>query len=79
MTLDQYPKWKYHPQKEGLVVFNATEELELGDDWYDNQLIATQAGIQPIKEKVVKEIEPEPEIEEEVVIEEKVTKTKKKK
>jgi len=80
MLEEQYPKWKYHAQKDGLVVFNATEEIELGDDWYDNQLTATMAGVKAKKPKAAVEVKEEPVVEEtkEEIVEEKIEKPKKK-
>jgi hypothetical protein len=31
----EYPKWKYHPQKEAVIVQNYIEEKALGTDWYN--------------------------------------------
>jgi hypothetical protein len=31
----EFPKWKYHPQKGGKIVQNAEEEKALGGGWYN--------------------------------------------
>ena len=31
----EYPKWKYHPDKEPVMVPDAIEEEALGPDWFD--------------------------------------------
>jgi hypothetical protein len=32
----EFPKWKYHPTKDGKIVQNAEEEKALGPGWYNN-------------------------------------------
>lgn len=31
----EFPKWKYHPSKDPVIVQDADEEKALGDDWFD--------------------------------------------
>jgi hypothetical protein len=31
----EFPKWKYHPEKGGKIVQNAEEEKALGEGWYN--------------------------------------------
>lgn len=31
----EFPKWKYHPKKDAVVVEHAEAEQELGDEWGD--------------------------------------------
>ena len=39
----EFPKCKYHPDKEPVVVQNAEEEQALGPDWFDNPTQAAEA------------------------------------
>ena len=39
----EFPKWKYHPDKEAVVVQNADEEKALGADWFDRPDLAREA------------------------------------
>lgn len=32
----QYPKWKYHPKKEALIVQSHAEEKALGSGWFES-------------------------------------------
>lgn len=32
----EFPKWKYHPEKEPLIVRDADAESALGQGWFDN-------------------------------------------
>jgi hypothetical protein len=47
----EYPKWKYHPDKEPLIVPDADSENALGSDWYDSPAEATQA-LEAVREAV---------------------------
>ena len=40
---EEFPKWKYHPSKEPVVVQNADEESALGRDWFDRPDLAAEA------------------------------------
>jgi hypothetical protein len=31
----EFPKWKYHPERGGKIVQNAEEEKALGEGWYN--------------------------------------------
>ena len=39
----EFPKWKYHPTKEPVVVDNADQEQALGKDWFDRPDLAQEA------------------------------------
>lgn len=32
----EYPKWKFHPEKEAVIVQSQKEERKLGPDWADS-------------------------------------------
>lgn len=32
----EYPKWKYHPNKEAIIVHSKQEERKLGSAWVDS-------------------------------------------
>lgn len=40
---EEFPKWKYHPTKEAVIVLNADEEAKLGKDWFDRPDLAQEA------------------------------------
>ena len=39
----EYPKWRYHPDKKACVVKDFDAEKALGADWYDTQALADAA------------------------------------
>ena len=39
----EFPKWKYHPSKEAVVVENHEQEKALGADWFDHPDLAREA------------------------------------
>jgi hypothetical protein len=39
----EYPKWKYHPQKQAVIVQNYIEEKALGTDWYNTPMEVANA------------------------------------
>jgi len=50
-VFQEFPKWKYHPQKKALIVPNREAEEALGADWYDTPTEAAKA-----MEKVVQKL-----------------------
>lgn len=38
-----FPKWKFHPDIEPVMVQNAQEEEALGQDWFDRPGLAQEA------------------------------------
>lgn len=48
--LSSYPKWKYHPEKEAVVIESIQEEKELGPGWFDSPAafgVETCPGVKP--------------------------------
>lgn len=50
----EFPKWKYHPDKEPLIVADYEAEKALGQDWYDTPREA-QDALHNVREKLIKE------------------------
>ena len=49
----EFPKWKYHPSKEPVMVDNAEQEAGLGHDWFDTVNQAKEA-LEKVKEALAK-------------------------
>jgi hypothetical protein len=47
MTVDEFPKWKYHATKPALIVPDKAAEEALGEDWYDHPDDAATASVKP--------------------------------
>jgi hypothetical protein len=39
----EFPKWKYHPDREPIMVDDAQQETDLGPDWFDRPDQAREA------------------------------------
>lgn len=47
MSFQEFPKWKYHPQHEPVVVDDADAEKALGDGWGDSPVFVAVAADAP--------------------------------
>lgn len=50
----EFPKWKYHPDKEPVIVADYDAEKALGDDWYDSPQQA-QDALHKVRDQLIKE------------------------
>lgn len=53
----EFPKWKFHPDKDPKVVDDFEAEKALGNDWYDTPQEA-QAALALMREKLGEAIKP---------------------
>ncbi len=60
MSFLEYPKYKYHSSKDAVIVNNATEEINLGNDWFDSQYAANNPNplVKNIAEEIIEEKTP---------------------
>lgn len=50
----EFPKWKYHPDKKPVVVADYEAEKALGEDWYDSPGEAENA-LDDVRQQLIKE------------------------
>lgn len=48
-TYQEFPKFKYHPELEAVIVHTPDEETALGDGWYNTPADFPQAEAEPQK------------------------------